>query len=117
MPAPVALSHILDAMAIQSDEMSAYLHRPTGRGIIMSDEAIHAVPHHGPPRRADVHLRLRCCRSAQAPRWRDEPSRLALDRTAVVIDVREAEAYRGGTLWGARNVSRNGVLEGRARTF
>jgi hypothetical protein len=34
-----------------------------------------------------------------------------------VIDVREAEAYRGGTLWGARNVSHNGVLEGRARTF
>ncbi len=38
---------------------------------------------------------------------------LALDRTAVVIDVREADAYRGGTLPGARNVPRSGVLEGR----
>ncbi|MDO8501619.1 MAG: protein kinase [Gemmatimonadaceae bacterium] len=38
---------------------------------------------------------------------------LALDRTAVVIDVRDADAYRDGTLPGARNVPRNGVLEGR----
>lgn len=43
MPAPVALSDILDAMAFQSDEVSAYLHRPTGRVIMVSDEAIHAA--------------------------------------------------------------------------
>ncbi len=38
---------------------------------------------------------------------------LTLDRTAVVIDVREADDYRGGTLPGARNLPRSGVLEGR----
>ena len=38
---------------------------------------------------------------------------LSLDRTAVVIDVREAEAFQGGTLPGARNVPRSAVLEGR----
>jgi rhodanese-related sulfurtransferase len=38
---------------------------------------------------------------------------LELDRTAVVIDVREADAFRGGTLPGARHLPRSGVLEGR----
>jgi rhodanese-related sulfurtransferase len=38
---------------------------------------------------------------------------LSLDRTAVVIDVREADAYRGGTLPGARHVPRSGVLGGK----
>ncbi len=38
---------------------------------------------------------------------------LARDRTAIVLDVREADAFRGGTLPGARNVPRSGVLEGR----
>ena len=38
---------------------------------------------------------------------------LALDRTAVVIDVRDDDAYRGGTLPGARNIPRSAVLEGR----
>lgn len=37
----------------------------------------------------------------------------ALDRTTVVIDVREADDYRHGTLPGARNIPRSGVLEGR----
>jgi len=35
------------------------------------------------------------------------------DRTAVVLDVREADAYRLGTLTGARNLPRSGVLETR----
>ena len=43
MPVRVALSEILDAMAFQSDELSAYLHRPTGRVIAVSDEAIRAA--------------------------------------------------------------------------
>ena len=38
---------------------------------------------------------------------------LALDRTAVVIDAREADSYRDGTIRGARNVPRSGVLDGR----
>ena len=38
---------------------------------------------------------------------------LSLDRTAVVIDVREADAFSSGTLPGARNVPRGSVLEGR----
>jgi len=38
---------------------------------------------------------------------------LALDRTAVVIDVREPDAFRGGTLPGARSIPRNRVVEGR----
>ena len=38
---------------------------------------------------------------------------LPSDRTAVVIDVREADAFRAGTLPGARNIPRSGVLEGR----
>ena len=38
---------------------------------------------------------------------------LALDRTAVVIDVREADAFRSGSLPGARNIPRTAVLEGR----
>ena len=38
---------------------------------------------------------------------------LALDRTAVVIDVRDADEFRRGSLPGARNVPRSGLLEGR----
>ena len=38
---------------------------------------------------------------------------LALDRTAVVIDVREADVFRSGSLPGARNIPRTAVLEGR----
>lgn len=38
---------------------------------------------------------------------------LSLDRTAVVIDVREADVFRLGTLSDARNVPRSLVLEGR----
>ena len=38
---------------------------------------------------------------------------LALDRTAVVIDVREADAYGAGTIPGARSIPRSGVLEAR----
>ena len=38
---------------------------------------------------------------------------LALDHTAVVLDVREADDFRSGTLPGARNVPRTAVLEGR----
>jgi rhodanese-related sulfurtransferase len=35
------------------------------------------------------------------------------DRTAVIIDVREADEFRGGTLANARNIPRGGVLEGK----
>jgi rhodanese-related sulfurtransferase len=38
---------------------------------------------------------------------------LAQDRTAVVIDAREAGAYAAGTIPGARNIPRSRVLEGR----
>ncbi len=38
---------------------------------------------------------------------------LAHDRTAVVIDTRDADAYRAGTLAGARHLARSGVLEGK----
>jgi rhodanese-related sulfurtransferase len=38
---------------------------------------------------------------------------LAQDRTAVLVDVREAEEFRSGTLPGARNIPRSLVLEGK----
>jgi rhodanese-related sulfurtransferase len=38
---------------------------------------------------------------------------LEQDRTAVVIDVREPEQFRTGTLPGARNIPRSLVLEGK----
>lgn len=38
---------------------------------------------------------------------------LAEDRTAVLLDVREAEDFRRGTLSGARNIPRSLVLEGK----
>lgn len=38
---------------------------------------------------------------------------VANDRTAVLIDAREADAYRTGTLADARNIPRSGVLEGK----
>ena len=38
---------------------------------------------------------------------------LAQDRTAVLLDVREAEEFRKGTLPGARNIPRSLVLEGK----
>jgi rhodanese-related sulfurtransferase len=38
---------------------------------------------------------------------------VASDRTAVVIDAREAAAFAAGSLAGARNVPRSGVLEGK----
>jgi rhodanese-related sulfurtransferase len=38
---------------------------------------------------------------------------LANDRTAVVLDLREADAYRLGTIPGARNLPRSGVLDAR----
>lgn len=41
----VSLKDILEAMDFQSDEMTAYLHRPTGRVITVSDEAIRAAEH------------------------------------------------------------------------
>lgn len=37
----------------------------------------------------------------------------ASDRTAVFIDTREGEAWRAGTMPGARNIPRSGVLEGK----
>jgi len=38
---------------------------------------------------------------------------LAQDRTAVLLDVREADEFRLGTLTGARNIPRSLVLEGK----
>jgi hypothetical protein len=37
------LKDILEGMEFQSDEVTACLHRPTGRVIAMSDEALHAA--------------------------------------------------------------------------
>lgn len=38
---------------------------------------------------------------------------VANDQTTVLIDVREADAFRSGTLYNARNIPRSGVLEGK----
>jgi rhodanese-related sulfurtransferase len=38
---------------------------------------------------------------------------IASDRTAVLIDAREADVFRSGTLPDARNIPRSGVLEGK----
>jgi rhodanese-related sulfurtransferase len=38
---------------------------------------------------------------------------VARDSTSVVIDAREADAFHGGTLPGARHIPRSGVLDGR----
>jgi rhodanese-related sulfurtransferase len=38
---------------------------------------------------------------------------LAEDRTAVLLDAREAEEFRKGTLPGARNIPRSLVLDGK----
>jgi hypothetical protein len=43
MDAKVRLSDIRDGMEMQSDEMPSYLHRPTGRVINISDEAMQAA--------------------------------------------------------------------------
>lgn len=38
---------------------------------------------------------------------------IASDRTTVLIDAREADAFRSGSLPNARNIPRSGVLEGK----
>jgi hypothetical protein len=43
MPIRVRLSAIVEAMEMQSDEMTSYLHRPTGRVLTVSDEAFRAA--------------------------------------------------------------------------
>jgi hypothetical protein len=43
MQVRVSLSDVLEAMESQSDEMTAYLHRLTGRVIMVSDEAMRAA--------------------------------------------------------------------------
>ena len=48
MGVQVRLKDLLEAMDFQSDEMKAYLHRPTGRVITVSDEAIRAAEHGDP---------------------------------------------------------------------
>jgi hypothetical protein len=40
MQVPVRLKEIVEGMELQSDELTAYLHGPTGRVIAVSDEAI-----------------------------------------------------------------------------
>lgn len=40
MQVPVRLKEILEGMELQSDELTAYLHRPTSRVIAISDEAL-----------------------------------------------------------------------------
>jgi hypothetical protein len=39
----VQLKDLLDGMEFQSDEITAYLHRPTGRVVAASEEALHAA--------------------------------------------------------------------------
>jgi hypothetical protein len=39
----VRLKDIIEGMEFQSDEMTAYLHRPTGRMLTVSDEAFTAA--------------------------------------------------------------------------
>lgn len=43
MQVPVRLKEILEGMELQSDELTAYLHRPTGRVIAVSDEALEST--------------------------------------------------------------------------
>jgi hypothetical protein len=43
MPIRVRLSDIIDGMEMQSDEMTAYLQRPTGRVLVVSDDALQAA--------------------------------------------------------------------------
>jgi len=43
VPRQVKLQDILDGMQFQSDEITAYLHRPTGRVIAVSEEALQAA--------------------------------------------------------------------------
>lgn len=43
MPIRARLSEIVDGMEMQSDEMTAYLHRPTGRILVVSDDAFRAA--------------------------------------------------------------------------
>lgn len=43
MQVPVSLKDILEGMEFQSDEITAYLHRPTGRVIAVSAEALQAA--------------------------------------------------------------------------
>lgn len=43
MPKRVRLSEIVDGLEMQSDEMTSYLHRPTGQVITVSDEALRAA--------------------------------------------------------------------------
>jgi hypothetical protein len=43
MPIRVPLSAIVDGMEMQSDEMTSYLHRQTGRIVTVSDEAMLAA--------------------------------------------------------------------------
>ena len=43
MPIRVRLSAIVEGMEMQSDDMTSYLHRPTGRVLTVSDEAFRAA--------------------------------------------------------------------------
>ncbi len=43
VPGSVRLQDILDGMEFQSDELTAYLHRPTGRVIAVSEEALYSA--------------------------------------------------------------------------
>lgn len=43
MPSRVRLSAIVEGMQLQSDEMTSYLHRPTGNVVTISDDAIRAA--------------------------------------------------------------------------
>jgi len=43
MPSRVHLSAIVEGMQLQSDEVTSYLHRPTGNVVTISDDAIRAA--------------------------------------------------------------------------
>ena len=43
MPERVRLSDVVEGMEMQSDEMHSFLHRPTGRIVTVSDEALAAA--------------------------------------------------------------------------
>lgn len=51
---PVSLKAILEGMEFQSDEITAYLHRPTERVILISDEALQAAEDEEPGAEAGV---------------------------------------------------------------
>jgi hypothetical protein len=55
---PVSLKEILEGMEFQSDEMTAYLHRPTDRVILVSEQALQAAEEEAGPEAGEEEAEL-----------------------------------------------------------